>query len=151
REAGVRQLSRTLSAIHRARALELVERRASSQENENVKSPSLAVTEEEVRQVLGPPRHTRTLRAEALPVGVATALSVGAGGGSLLFVEVGRMPGAGKLRLTGQLGEVMRESARAALAHLRVDPERYGTTAEALRADFHVHVPEGATPKDGPS
>ncbi|MSP63435.1 MAG: AAA family ATPase [Myxococcales bacterium] len=149
REAGVRQLQRALAAIHRARALALAEGRA--QGNPGGDDGARAITEAEVTEVLGPPRQVVHLVPGALPVGVAAGLSVGADGGAVLFIEVGRIPGKGELRLTGRLGEVMRETAHAALAHLKIDPARYGATAERLECDFHVHVPEAATAKDGPS
>jgi ATP-dependent Lon protease len=102
--------------------------------------------------VLGPPRFAVRRVDEALPSGVATGLSVGPGGGAILLVEVGLMPGKGELSLTGRIGEVLGESVRAALAHLRVAPERYGIARAAFEArDVHLHVPEAATEKDGPS
>jgi ATP-dependent Lon protease len=104
-----------------------------------------------VQAVLGAPRYTVKVLPEALPVGVATGLSVGPGGGSILFIEVALLPGKGALKLTGRLGQVMRETAQAALAHLRMAPERYGADRAKLEVDVHIHVPEAALAKDGPS
>jgi endopeptidase La len=162
REAGVRQLSRALGAVHRARALALVrgvavpehaEGNTGREAGDAAGAGDLAapITVAEVERVLGPPRHVVAQSEAALPPGVATGLSVGADGGALLFVEVVTMPGKGELRLTGRLGDVMRESAQAALAYLRADPARYGVAPDRLERDVHVHVPEGATPKEGPS
>lgn len=72
-------------------------------------------------------------------------------GGSTLLIEVGRLPGRNRLRFTGRLGNVMQESAETVLGHLRLGPEKYGVERASLEGEFHVHVPEAATPKDGPS
>lgn len=144
RESGVRQLQRALAAIHRARALALVKAGPTSE-------PPLPIAMDEVRTVLGAPKHQQPVTFPQLPMGVCTGLSVGAHGGSVLFIEVGRMRGRGGLHLTGSLGEVLREAAGMALAHVRVHLDSYGLTQEDLRADFHVHVPDAATSKDGPS
>jgi ATP-dependent Lon protease len=147
RESGVRQMRRALAAIFRARALEIV--RAKDRPIEAAPRP---ITAAEVTEVLGPRRYPSQRVDEALPVGVATGLSVGPGGGSLLLIEVGLMPGKGELSLTGRVGEVLGESVRAALSHLRVAPERYGIAADRLSTlDVHLHLPEAAIPKDGPS
>ena len=146
REAGVRQLKRTLESLYRARAL--AEARAPGRTG----APASEACEmSEVEKSLGPPRHSRGTLPAALPVGVALGLAVGAEGGTVLFVEVASMPGKGELRLTGRLGEVMREAAQAAIALLRSDPARFGVEPGRLACDFHVHVPDGATPKEGPS
>lgn len=152
REAGVRQLQRALAAIHRRRALALCEGKSEVESGASPQPPrGSSITAEEVQGVLGTSRHFVQVLPASLPVGVSTGLSVGPDGGAILFIEVGGMPGRGELRLTGRLGEVMRESAHTALAHLRMDPGRYGVAADRLGGDFHVHVPEGATPKEGPS
>jgi ATP-dependent Lon protease len=83
--------------------------------------------------------------------GVATGLAWTPVGGDILFVEASRMPGSGKLILTGQLGEVMKESAQAALSLAKARSAELGITAELEKSDIHIHVPAGATPKDGPS
>jgi ATP-dependent Lon protease len=147
RESGVRQMRRAIAAIFRARALEIV--RAKDRSEGVAARP---ITSAEVGEVLGPRRYPSQRVDESLPIGVATGLSVGPGGGSILLIEVGLMPGKGELSLTGRVGEVLGESVRAALSHLRVGPERYGIAAERLaQSDVHLHLPEAAIPKDGPS
>ncbi|HVI00774.1 MAG TPA: S16 family serine protease [Enhygromyxa sp.] len=147
REAGVRELTRKITALFRGRALELAQRGPSSSDA----APAVPIDVAELTRRLGPPRFRERARAQQLPIGVATGLSVNAVGGSTMFVEVGRMPGRGELRLTGRLGEVLRESAQAVLAHLRLEAQRLGIEDRALRGDWHVHLPEAATSKDGPS
>lgn len=142
REAGLRQLQRALASILRARAL------AKVKDGADVSGP---VTREETEKVLGRGRAPRKLREDALPVGTAYGLSVSSDGGALLPVEVVRLKGRGRLHLTGQLGNVLKESARAALSHLRHESARYGLDPAAFDDDLHVHLPDGATPKDGPS
>lgn len=142
REAGLRQLKQKLSALLRSRALSKVRDGA---------DPSLPVTREELDRVLGRGRQPRREREDSLPPGTAMGLSVSGDGGALLPVEVVRLKGKGKLHLTGRLGEVLKESAQAVLAHLRHARERYGIDEEAFQSDLHVHLPDGATPKDGPS
>ncbi len=150
REAGVRELSRKLSGLYRARALALVKSQSSDAAATDDQAPP-PVSLEEVEKQLGPPRHRHRIPPPTLPVGVALGLSVGAHGGSTLYIEAGRMAGKGQLRSTGKLGEVMKESVHAALAHLRIHPERYGIPAERLAGDFHIHLPEAAMAKEGPS
>ncbi len=142
REAGVRELGRLLAGVYRVRAVERLSGRTAD-------GP---VEWAEFERIHGPRRHHRQVAAATLPVGVATGLSIGAAGGAVLFVEAVRMSGTGQLRLTGRLGEVMREAAQAALVRLRADAASLGLQDRVFRrSDFHVHVPEGATPKDGPS
>jgi ATP-dependent Lon protease len=157
REAGVRDLGRKLSALFRSRAVVQLESRERATVATVALSPDAPLapdkplTWDEARAVLGPERYRRRARPDTLPVGVATGLSVDASGGATLYVEVGVMPGSGELRSTGRLGEVMRESVNAALAHIKIDPERYGIARRRLSDDLHLHVPEGAIAKDGPS
>jgi ATP-dependent Lon protease len=145
REAGVRGLRRQLSRLARRRALE-------------VTSPGprrtgrLDVTPGVIADLLGAPPYAHTARSRDAAVGVMAGLAWTPSGGDLLFIEATLVPGTGKVKVTGRLGEVMRESAEAAMTYvrsrakdLRIDPERF--TAH----DVHVHVPDGATPKDGPS
>lgn len=160
REAGVRQLKQSLAGIFRARALALVQQdHATSKGSEkgvidasysiDVDKP---VTCAEVETVLGPPRYSKEKAMGALPVGVATGLSVGPAGGSVLFVEAVTMPGRGDFVLTGSLGEVLKESMRAAFSHIRSAPTEYGIAADRIGSiDVHVHVPEASLAKDGPS
>ncbi|HET7095079.1 MAG TPA: endopeptidase La [Thermomicrobiales bacterium] len=142
REAGVRQLEREVAAICRRVAREVVRGR----------TEKMRVTEGRLADYLGPARFGQDMHLGEHQVGLAIGLGVTEVGGELLPVEVATMPGNGNLTITGKAGEVMQESARAALsyarsraAHLRIDPEFQSTL------DLHIHLPEGATPKDGPS
>jgi len=145
REAGVRELTRKLGDVFRARALEQVTRGS--------KTASMAIDVGEVAARLGPARYRERPRVDGLPIGVATGLGVMGHGGARLFVEVGRLPGKGELRLTGRLGEIMRESARTVLGHLRLFAAAYGIEGDASPSnyDWHVHMPEAAIAKEGPS
>jgi ATP-dependent Lon protease len=142
REAGVRQLEREIGRVMRHATTEIASGRA---QRVHVGAPDL-------EGVLGPPtvEHEVALRS-ALP-GVATGLAWTPVGGDILFVEATRTPGSGKLILTGQLGDVMKESAQAALTLLKSRATQLGIAAGALeKVDVHLHVPAGAIPKDGPS
>jgi ATP-dependent Lon protease len=143
REAGVRNLEREIAAVCRKAA----RRRAEG----NVEP--MVVTADVVTELLGAPRfldeeiHERTKEP-----GVAIGLAWTPAGGDVLFVEASRMPGTGSLTLTGQLGEVMKESARAALSWFRAHAPGYGADPDFFKnAEIHLHVPSGAIPKDGPS
>ncbi len=141
RESGVRELGRELATIARVTALRLLEEGGSG----------ARVTTDELESYLGPARYLPESAGQSPEVGVATGLAWTACGGEILFVEAlltGERPG---LELTGQLGEVMKESALAALSYLSANRERYGLGREALQRGIHLHVPSGATPKDGPS
>jgi ATP-dependent Lon protease len=145
REAGVRQLEREIGAACRK-----VARRVA----EGGSGRKLTVTEPRVHELLGPARFRHETRRRTRTPGVATGLAWTPVGGEVLFIEATAMPGTGRLTITGQLGEVMRESAEAALSYIRSNAS---TLAPALEAgwfaghDIHIHVPAGATPKDGPS
>jgi ATP-dependent Lon protease len=140
REAGVRELERQLANIHRKAAMKVVE--------QNV--DKVRIRAADLPGVLGPPKYFQEL-AELDPIpGVVTGLAWTAAGGDLLFIEAARMPGKG-LKLTGSLGDVMKESAEAALSWLRSQAGDYGLPPDAFDAEFHLHVPAGAIPKDGPS
>jgi ATP-dependent Lon protease len=146
REAGVRELSRVLSRVARKLAREVAEGVRSHDEAETLTIPRL-------RALLGP---STLLRSEREPgpdrVGVATGLAWTAAGGELLEVEVAAVPGTGKIQLTGTLGDVMKESAVAALTYARSRAGELGLRPHFHQeVDIHVHIPEGATPKDGPS
>ena len=143
REAGVRDLERRIGAVCRKAAL----RRA-----EGDGSP-VEITERAVADLLGPPRGVDAVVSDRMGrPGVALGLSWTAAGGEVLFVEARRMRGAGALTVTGQLGDVMRESAHAALSWVRANAARYGIDpAFYEETDVHLHVPAGAVPKDGPS
>ena len=142
REAGVRNLEREVANVCRKIARQVAEGKA----------PPRNVTAVKVRQFLGPSRFAEDIRPDEDEVGVATGAAWTAAGGELMIIEVNLMPGKGTLTLTGQLGEVMRESAQAALTYTRsqatalgIDPERFE------KQDIHIHLPEGGVPKDGPS
>jgi ATP-dependent Lon protease len=144
REAGVRNLEREIGAVCR----KLVTRIA-----EGGKTP-IRVTSEMVREHLGPPRYYRMeeiASRTALP-GVVTGLSWTPTGGDVLFIEATRMPGSKGFQLSGQLGDVMQESAKAALSYVRSRAKQLGIEPDFFQnTDLHLHVPAGAQPKDGPS
>jgi ATP-dependent Lon protease len=142
REAGVRNLERELGSVCRA-----VARRVAAGETEPI-----VIDEKKVADFLGPARFRWELAAEADEVGIATGLAATMTGGDVLFVEATTVPGRGRLILTGKLGEVMQESAQAALTYARSRAAALGIDAAAFdKNDIHIHVPAGAIPKDGPS
>jgi len=142
REAGVRQLEREVGKFARK-----VARRIASGKLER-----LEATEEDVRELLGRPRVHPERMAEEDTVGVATGMFYTPMGGDIMFVEASIMPGEGGLVLTGQLGDVMKESGRAALSYAKANWKRLGIPQESLeKREVHIHVPAGAIPKDGPS
>ncbi len=143
REAGVRQLERALAKILRKVATQLA----------GVEDPApVAVSAATVTTYLGRPRFTPESAERTAVPGVATGLAVTGAGGDVLFVEASIMPGEPGLTLTGQLGDVMKESAAIALGYLRANGPRLGIDVEALAGNrVHVHFPAGAVPKDGPS
>jgi len=142
REAGVRQLERTLAAVCR----KVARRRAIGQFD------ILAVTEEMLEEWLGPRRFEDAQIEEEQSIGAATGLAWTPVGGDVLTVEASVVQGIGQLSLTGQLGEVMQESARAAITYTRNRSEQLGLAADFFsKHDIHIHVPAGAVPKDGPS
>jgi ATP-dependent Lon protease len=110
------------------------------------------IDEGDLHAILGARKFEAEVAMRSSVPGVATGLAWTPVGGDILFVEAARMPGSGKLILTGQLGDVMKESAQAALSLVKARAQQLGVAPEALeRSDIHVHVPAGATPKDGPS
>jgi ATP-dependent Lon protease len=143
REAGVRNLDRQIGALCRKAA----RRRAEGDEN------ALAITPEVVEQMLGAPIFMDEEMAERTKdPGVAIGLAWTPAGGDVLFIEASRMAGGGTLTLTGQLGDVMKESARAALSWFRAHAAAFGADPDFFKnAEIHLHVPSGAIPKDGPS
>jgi ATP-dependent Lon protease len=143
REAGVRSLERQIAALARAVVVAIAEGKETRR---------TIATEEDVVKILGQPRFRGEIAERTEDPGVATGLAWTPVGGEILFVEATRMPGKGKLTLTGQLGDVMKESAQAAVSYARANAERFGISADAFEnSDIHVHVPAGAMPKDGPS
>ncbi len=142
REAGVRQLEREVGKFARK-----VARRIAAGKTEK-----LHATPEDVRELLGRPRVHPERMAEEDTVGVATGMFYTPMGGDIMFVEASVMPGEGGLVLTGQLGDVMKESGRAALSYAKAHWESLGIPEESLKGrEVHIHVPAGAVPKDGPS
>jgi ATP-dependent Lon protease len=143
REAGVRNMEREIASVCRKVAREVV------------KTPSrdrIVVTPKAVRRYLGVTRYRYGEAEEKMAVGVATGLAWTEFGGELLLIEVAILPGKGNLKVTGKLGEVMQESAQAALSYIRTRAELMGLDKDFYqKLDIHIHVPEGATPKDGPS
>jgi len=142
RESGVRILERKLAAICRKAAMQVV--------SNDVKS--IRITEKQLQKFLGVPRYYPERQALEERVGVVNGLAWTSVGGELLEVEVNVVPGSGKVELTGNLGDVMKESAHAALSYIRSQSDRLGIPADFYKEkDLHVHFPEGAVPKDGPS
>ncbi|MBV8301314.1 MAG: endopeptidase La, partial [Candidatus Dormibacteraeota bacterium] len=142
REAGVRGLERELGKLARKVATGFAKGTA---------TPPVTVTRGEVRTYLGRPRFDDEVAARTAVPGVATGLAVTGTGGDVLFIEAAAASDNGDLLLTGQLGDVMKESAQIALSYVRSHAAELGITAEAAGRGFHIHVPEGAVPKDGPS
>lgn len=112
----------------------------------------ITVTKSSISSYLGVPRFRHGEREEKSQVGLATGLAWTELGGELLMIEVAIMDGSGKIEITGKIGEVMQESAKAALSYVRTRSELFGLKRDFYKeVDIHIHVPEGATPKDGPS
>ncbi|MBI5174083.1 MAG: endopeptidase La [Candidatus Melainabacteria bacterium] len=142
REAGVRSLERNIASICRKVAALIVRGEVES----------LKLAPNAVPKYLGPPRVVRENEVKGPQVGIVTGLAWTETGGETLSIEVNIMPGKGNLQLTGQLGDVMKESAQAAFSYIRSHAERLGLSPTFQDAiDIHIHIPEGATPKDGPS
>jgi ATP-dependent Lon protease len=142
RESGCRSLERQIGALLRRAAMRIAEG----------KVESVRFEAEDVAEVLGPTRFENEVAQRTSVPGVATGLAWTPVGGDILFVESARMPGSGKLILTGQLGDVMKESAQAALSLVKAQAAELGIDAKLFdQSDIHVHVPAGAIPKDGPS
>jgi ATP-dependent Lon protease len=112
----------------------------------------IVITKKLVDDMLGPERFLPNLAEKKNEIGLATGLAWTSVGGDVLFIEVALMPGKGNVTLTGQLGKVMQESARAALTYVRANSKKLGINPKIIaKTDIHIHVPEGAVPKDGPS
>ncbi len=144
REAGVRNLEREVANVCRKIARELVKGKD--------KKAQFKIGTQQVRKYLGVPRFSYGVKEEESSVGLATGLAWTEVGGEMLTIETTVLPGQGKLTVTGKLGEVMRESAQAALSYVRSRWEELGLEKNFYhKLDIHIHVPEGAIPKDGPS
>ncbi len=142
REAGVRNLERRIADLCRKAALQVA----------RGKKERMRVDDRRVREWIGPRRFSGDVRKRTSDAGVATGLAVTSAGGDILFIEAGAYPGKGRLTVTGQLGEVMQESASTAHSWVRGHAEKLGVDpAWFAEHDVHVHVPAGAVPKDGPS
>ncbi len=143
RESGVRELEREIAAVYRKVAKKI----ASTNKRKLIK-----ISPKQLHSYLGPHKFSKTIAETKDEVGMSTGLYVTAAGGGILFVEVTFMPGKGQLTLTGQLGDVMKESAQAALSYVKSRAKILGLKENELQKnDVHIHVPEGGVPKDGPS
>ncbi len=142
REAGVRSLERQIAALFRKAAKQVAEG----------KKKKIIITDKNVPKFLGPIKMSATLIEKKDETGMSTGLAWTEAGGDVLFIEVALMPGKGNLILTGQLGDVMKESCQAAMSYIRARAKALGLDERFYqKIDVHVHVPEGAVPKDGPS
>jgi len=142
REAGVRNLERNIGSVARSIAAEIV----------GGKTDKVSVDRAMVAKILGPKKFEPELASRTSVPGVATGMAYTPVGGEILFIEATRFPGKGNIILTGQIGDVMKESATAAFSLIRSRSERFGIKPEMLaNSDIHIHVPAGAVPKDGPS
>lgn len=142
REAGVRNLEREIAQIMRAAAKEIA----------GGKTDKIKITVKNLNEFLGPPKFEFEAADRTKVPGVVTGLAWTPSGGEILFIEATKMEGTGKLMLTGKLGEVMKESAQAALSLVRSKAKEFSIDHEAFQSsDVHIHVPSGAVPKDGPS
>ena len=142
RESGVRSLERNIGKLVRKAAVQIVEKN----------KKSVTINNSNIKKYLGIPKYDYDIAYEEDQIGVVTGLAWTQVGGETLFVEVNTMKGDGKLQLTGQLGDVMKESAMAALSYIKANAENFNIDYQVFKeTDIHVHVPEGAIPKDGPS
>ncbi|HET8876505.1 MAG TPA: S16 family serine protease, partial [Casimicrobiaceae bacterium] len=141
REAGVRNLEREIGNVLRNVAVRIAEGTAQK----------TTIDATDLQPILGARKFDAEVAMRSSVPGVATGLAWTPVGGDILFVEAARMPGSGKLILTGQLGDVMKESAQAALSLVKARAEQLGVAQALEKSDIHIHVPAGATPKDGPS
>jgi ATP-dependent Lon protease len=143
REAGVRNLERQIASVIRGVAVKVAE---------GEKGPWAISDEESLRPYLGAPRFISEVAERTAETGVATGLAWTSVGGEILFIECTKMHGTGKLQLTGQLGDVMKESAQTAMSYVRTRAKAFGIAEDFLeKADVHIHIPAGGMPKDGPS
>lgn len=148
REAGVRSLERRVADVCRKAAVKVAATDESEREGIHIE-----VDKDFLQDALGPERYLSEMAQRVNRIGVATGLAWTQVGGDILFIEAQEMPGKGELKLTGQLGDVMKESVHAALSYIRSNSERFGVDANLneKKKDIHLHVPAGAIPKDGPS
>lgn len=154
KEAGVRGLERKISAVMRKAAKQILEAQSKSKEDAEPKEQleKIKVTDKNLSDYLGMPKYEVFDKNEKPQVGVVRGLAWTSAGGVTLETEAVTLPGNGTLILTGKLGEVMQESAKASLGYIRSVAEKHSIEADYFKNnDIHVHIPEGATPKDGPS
>ncbi len=141
REAGVRELERTIATLCRKTAKKMVSK----------KIKGVKIVSKNLSSLLGPAKFSSQIKGKKDEVAVSTGLAWTQAGGDILFIEVTLMDGKGQLYLTGKLGSVMKESCRAAISYVRSQAKAFGIKANFHKTDIHIHVPEGAVPKDGPS
>ncbi|KAK3603989.1 hypothetical protein CHS0354_026785 [Potamilus streckersoni] len=145
REAGIRSLERAVGKVCRKAVTELMKQSGDAKKN-------ISLTQKKIREYMGVPPYNFDRSNDKNEIGVATGLAWTSFGGDILFIEVTDMKGKGTIQLTGKLGEVMKESAAAALSYIRTNANSLGIYSRIFKErDIHVHIPEGATPKDGPS
>jgi ATP-dependent Lon protease len=150
REAGVRNLERELASVFRKVAKDIILKESTN--GKNKRKRNYLIDEEKVEKYLKNPRFRSQRHSKINKIGSVTGLAWTSTGGELLTVDVTIMNGAGKLNLTGQLGNVMKESAQAALSYLRSSAKKLGLNPDFFKGkEIHIHLPEGAIPKDGPS
>ncbi len=142
REAGVRQLERVIGTLCRKAVVEIL----------SGKTKKVTVTERNIEKYLGPEKFNRLKANEKPLLGVARGLAWTSVGGETLEIEANAMPGTGKIELTGNMGNVMKESAKAGITYIRSNSNRFNLSESFYKdTDIHIHIPEGAVPKDGPS
>ena len=142
RESGVRNLERQLANVCRKAAKDVLVN----------KTKKIHVDEEKLLEYLGPKKFISDVAERTNKPGVVVGLAWTAFGGDILFIEASKMPGKGQLKLTGKLGDVMKESAQAAYSYVRANTDKWGIDTDFYKNyDIHIHVPAGAIPKDGPS
>lgn len=147
REAGVRDLERKIGDILRKAAIEILEKREAGEDVSKIN-----VTAASLEHYLGKKKYTLDKANRKPQVGIVRGLAWTSVGGDTLQIEVNRMPGKGEVELTGQMGDVMKESAMIGMSYVRSIGEKYGIPPELFKEnDFHIHIPQGAVPKDGPS
>lgn len=147
KEAGVRNLERKLGDICRKAAREILKAREAGEEFQRI-----SVTASNLEEYLGKKKYSLDKANKKPEIGIVRGLAWTSVGGDTLQIEVNRMPGKGEIELTGQMGDVMKESAMIAMSYVRSVGEEYGIKPEVFKEyDFHIHIPEGAVPKDGPS
>ncbi len=153
REAGVRQLDREIKKLCRGAALDVARtQEADVALDDSTPLKPIAIGESDLLKRLGKPKFEREVSEHTSMSGISTGLAWTPFGGSILFIETSRMPGKGHVEITGQLGDVMKESARAALTYVRSHAEQLGIRPQVIEdQDIHIHVPAGGIPKDGPS